>query len=126
MYNRKQLFSELENNSAFLWGVRQTGKSTLLKTVYPESLYIDLLLSSEYNRFLTNHGLLIQIVESNKKPGPVIIDEIQRIPELLNEVHWLIENKKIQFILSGSSPRKIVKMEVIYWEEELSDTNYFL
>lgn len=109
MYKRKQTFEGLARESAFLWGARQTGKSTLLKKLYPDSLYFDLLLSEEYNRFIGNEGLLRQIVEASDKKGPVIIDEIQRIPQLLNEVHWLIVNKNKQFILSGSSPRKILK-----------------
>jgi len=109
MYIRKQTFEGLDKESAFLWGARQTGKSTLLNTLYPDSLYFDLLLSDEYNRFIGNEELLKQIVESSAKNGPVIIDEIQRIPQLLNEVHWLIVNKNKQFILSGSSPRKILK-----------------
>ena len=109
MYIRKQTFEGLDNESAFLWGARQAGKSTLLNKLYPDSLYFDLLLSEEYNRFIGNEGLLKQIVESSNKKGPVIIDEIQRIPQLLNEVHWLIVNKNKQFILSGSSPRKILK-----------------
>lgn len=109
MYKRKQIFEGLARESAFLWGARQTGKSTLLKKLYPDSLYFDLLLSEEYNRFIGNEGLLRQIVEASDKKGPVIIDEIQRIPQLLNEVHWLIVNKNKQFILSGSSPRKILK-----------------
>ncbi|MFW5793795.1 MAG: ATP-binding protein [Bacteroidota bacterium] len=109
MYKRKQIFEDLGRESAFLWGARQTGKSTLLKALYPDSLYFDLLLSEEYNRFIGNEGLLRQIVESSVKKEPVIIDEIQRIPQLLNEVHWLITNKNKQFILSGSSPRKILR-----------------
>lgn len=109
MYIRKQTFEGLDKESAFLWGARQTGKSTLLNTLYPDSLYFDLLLSDEYNRFIGNEGLLKQIVESSAKNDPVIIDEIQRIPQLLNEVQWLIVNKNKQFILSGSSPRKILK-----------------
>lgn len=109
MYIRKQIFEDLDKESAFLWGARQTGKSTLLKTLYPDSLYFDLLLSEEYNRFIGNEELLRQILEASDKKEPVIIDEIQRIPQLLNEVHWLIVNKNMQFILSGSSPRKILK-----------------
>jgi len=109
MYKRKQLFEDLSGESAFLWGPRQTGKSTLLKTRYTDALYIDLLLAEEYNRFIGHEELLRQIVTSNPKKTPVIIDEIQRIPQLLNEVHWLIVNENIQFILSGSSPRKILK-----------------
>jgi uncharacterized protein len=108
MYIRKQIFKGLENESAFLWGARQTGKSTLLKALYPDSLYFDLLLSNEFERFQRNPSLLKEIIEAAKPSGPVIVDEIQRIPSLLNDVHWLIENNKIQFILSGSSPRKIL------------------
>ena len=109
MFFRKQIFEEIEHESAFLWGARQTGKSTLLKNLYPDSLYFDLLLPNEYNRFLANPNLLIQIIEATKPQMLVIIDEIQRIPQLLNEIHWLIANHKTQFILSGSSPRKILK-----------------
>ena len=88
MYKRKQIFKNSGKESAFLWGARQTGKSTLLKSLFPDSIYIDLLLAGEYNRFLSNPDLLIQILEADKKLNkPVIIDEIQRIPELLNNVH---------------------------------------
>lgn len=109
MYNRKQIFQGLGNESAFLWGARQTGKSTLLKALYPDSLYFDLLLGSEFERFHRNSSLLLEILSAKNFSGPVIIDEIQRIPALLNEVHWMIENKGIQFILCGSSPRKILR-----------------
>lgn len=109
MYLRKQIFEGLGKNSAFLWGVRQTGKSTLLKELYPESLYIDLLLSDQYERFLRNPSLLREMLISGAARQPVVIDEIQRIPALLNEVQWLMVNQNIQFILSGSSPRRILR-----------------
>ena len=109
MYNRQQSFQNLGKESCFLWGARQTGKSTLLKHLYPESLYFDLLLSDEYERLLRRPSLLREIIEGSDISSPVVIDEIQRIPTLLNEVHWLIENRGIQFILSGSSPRKILR-----------------
>jgi len=109
MYNRQQSFRNLGKESCFLWGARQTGKSTLLKHLYPESLYFDLLLSDEYERLLRRPSLLREIIEGSDISSPVVIDEIQRIPTLLNEVHWLIENRGIQFILSGSSPRKILR-----------------
>lgn len=109
MYLRKQVFEGLGHESAFLWGARQTGKSTLLKSLFPNATYFDLLLNDEYERFLRNSTLLRERLLASAPSGPVIIDEIQRIPSLLNEVHWLIENKGIQFILSGSSPRKIVR-----------------
>lgn len=109
MYIRKQIFAGLGSESAFLWGARQTGKSTLLKKLYPDTPYFDLLLSNEYDRFIRNPSLLREILAIQNIPNPVIIDEIQRIPSLLNEVHWLIVNRGIQFILSGSSPRNILR-----------------
>jgi len=109
MYNRKQLFLGSEQESIFLWGARQTGKSTLLKTLFPNALRLDLLLSNEYKRLLEKPDILREVVLANLNMQPVIIDEIQRIPELLNEVHWLISNHGVRFILSGSSPRKILR-----------------
>jgi uncharacterized protein len=109
MYIRKQIFEGSGRESVFLWGARQTGKSTLLEKLYPESLYFDLLLSDVFERLQRDKSILRETVLASEKPGPVIIDEIQRIPELLNEVHWLIANQNTQFILSGSSPRKILR-----------------
>jgi predicted AAA+ superfamily ATPase len=109
MYKREQIFRGLGSESTFLWGARQTGKSTLLKAMFPENDYFDLLLAEEYNRFQRNPSLLREILEAAPLKNPVIIDEIQRIPDLLNEVQWLIVNRNRQFILSGSSPRKIVR-----------------
>lgn len=109
MYNRKQVFKGLGQESAFLWGVRQAGKSTLLKELYPGSLYFDLLKADEYNRFITNVSLLREIVTATEIKQPVIVDEIQLVPSLLNEIQWLITNKNIRFILCGSSPRKILR-----------------
>jgi uncharacterized protein len=109
MFVRQQVFKGIEEESAFLWGARQTGKSTLLKSLYPDTLYFDLLISSDYERFLRNPGLLREIMEVQDSGTLVIVDEIQRIPELLNEIHWLIANRNMRFILSGSSPRKILR-----------------
>jgi len=109
MYVRKQSFHDLGKDSTFLWGARQTGKSTLLKSLYPDAPYFDLLLADEFDRFLRNPSLLREILLIRSSEGPVIIDEIQRIPSLLNEIHWLIVNRNIQFILSGSSPRNILR-----------------
>jgi len=104
-----QRFQGSENESFFLWGARQTGKSTLLKMLYPDCFYFDLLLNNEYERFQRNTGLLREILSVARPANPVIVDEIQRIPALLNEIHWMIENLGIRFILSGSSPRKILR-----------------
>ena len=109
MYKREQKFQGAGNESVFFWGARQTGKSTLLKILYPEALYFDLLLSDVYERLQRNPSLLRETVLANLKLGPVVIDEIQLIPVLLNEIHWLITNKNVRFILSGSSPRKILR-----------------
>jgi predicted AAA+ superfamily ATPase len=109
MYIREQKFQGIGKESTFLWGARQTGKSTLLQNLYPDSSYFDLLLYDVYERFQRNPSLLRETLMASAYKSPVIIDEIQRIPELLNEIHWLIANKNIQFILSGSSPRKIIR-----------------
>jgi predicted AAA+ superfamily ATPase len=105
---RNQTFIDNNGQSIFFWGARQTGKSTLLKQLFSNALWFDLLLSEIYNRLLINPEYLRETILAQEKKL-VIIDEIQRIPILLNEVHWLIVNHDIQFILSGSSPRKIIR-----------------
>jgi predicted AAA+ superfamily ATPase len=111
MYARKQLFPYSENESFFLWGARQTGKSTLLKTLYPVALTFDLLLGDTYERLLRQPAYLREIVLAQPDKKHIIIDEVQRLPFLLNEVHWLMTNTSSQFILSGSSPRNILRTE---------------
>lgn len=98
----------LTRKSFFLFGPRATGKSTLIKQQLSETAtVIDLLDSRLYLRLLSSPHDLESIIYSGHKTGIVVIDEIQRIPELLNEVHRLIENKKITFLLTGSSARKL-------------------
>jgi len=109
MFIRKQILIDAENHSLFLWGARQTGKSTLLKEMFPHAIWFDLLLSDVYERLSKNPSILRETILAQPEANLVIIDEIQRIPELLNEVHWSITNKGIQFILSGSSSRKIIR-----------------
>jgi uncharacterized protein len=108
-FDRKQVLIDSEGESLFLWGARQTGKSTLLKRLYPNALWFDLLLSDVFERLSKQPSILRETVLADNENRIVVIDEIQRIPELLNEVHWLITNHKVQFILSGSSPRKIIR-----------------
>jgi len=108
MYFRKQELIGSQNESLFLWGARQTGKSTLLKTLFPNALWFDLLLSDVYERLLRNPSLLRETIAAGQYKV-MIIDEIQRIPELLNEVHWIITHLPVRVIMSGSSPRKIIR-----------------
>ena len=93
--------------SCFLWGPRQTGKTTLLKELFPDSPFYDLLLSDQYARLQLQPSLLRQELLANPPKTPVIIDEVQKIPALLDEIQWLIVNHKIQFVLCGSSARKL-------------------
>lgn len=111
MYIRSQTFEGVANESLFLWGARQTGKSTLLQHLYPGHLHIDLLMSDVFENYSRRPSLLREVAGAYKGPQPIIIDEIQRIPPLLNEVQWLMVNQGVRFILSGSSPRKIVRTE---------------
>ena len=96
--------------SAFLWGARKTGKSTYLKKKFPDSLVFDFLKSDLFFEFSKNPSLLREqlLARSEAVIGhPVILDEVQKVPQILDEVHWLIENKGFQFILCGSSARKL-------------------
>jgi predicted AAA+ superfamily ATPase len=92
----------------FLWGPRQTGKTTLLRQCYPDALWIDLLKSEEYRRLLQQPELLREQVAAADLTGrQVVIDEVQKVPSLLDEVHWLMENRGTRFALCGSSARKV-------------------
>lgn len=99
--------SDIGNESCFLWGARQTGKSTLLSLRFPEARYIDLLKSDEFERYNRRPALLREELSLLTAGELVIIDEIQKLPALLDEVHWLMTNHDLRFILSGSSARKL-------------------
>jgi predicted AAA+ superfamily ATPase len=90
----------------FLWGARQTGKSTLLRSDYPGVTWIDLLKAETFRRYSTNPEYLREELEQSGEKF-VVIDEIQKVPALLDEVQWLHENRSIQFALCGSSARKL-------------------
>lgn len=107
MLSRKINFQETENESVFLWGARQTGKSTLLKMLFPDVRYIDLLKSDDFARYNRRPTLLREELSLLLENEIIIIDEIQKIPALLDEVHWLISNQHLRFILSGSSALKL-------------------
>ncbi|MBI5123971.1 MAG: ATP-binding protein [Candidatus Omnitrophica bacterium] len=104
MYSR--LIQPPKDKSFFLFGPRGTGKTTWVKSNFTEALYLDLLEAELFNDLLANPQRLENFIPKNFNDW-VIIDEIQRIPELLNEVHRLIEKQKYKFILTGSSARKI-------------------
>lgn len=96
--------------SAFLWGARKTGKSTYLRDHFPQSVYYDLLKSDLYLHFVKAPHLFreeILALTPKELKTPVIVDEVQKIPQLLDEIHWLIENTQASFILCGSSARKL-------------------
>ena len=96
--------------SAFLWGPRKTGKSTYLKTEFPDSLVYDFLKTDLLLEFSKRPSLLREQILANDENAtvpPIILDEVQKVPQVLDEVHWLIENKGLRFILCGSSARKL-------------------
>jgi len=95
------------NTSFFLLGPRGTGKSTWLKRKFPDARYIDLLSETTYQRLLINPGLFGDEIRSFPPASTVIVDEIQRLPNLLNEVHRAIEEQRHRFVLCGSSARKL-------------------
>ncbi|MBQ9237232.1 MAG: ATP-binding protein [Prevotella sp.] len=101
-----QINNELDA-SIFLFGARQTGKSTILRQQFPDSVYIDLLDSNLRTRFIKNPSLLYDMLRDKAEETLVIIDEIPEVPELLNEVHRLISERGLTFILCGSSARKL-------------------
>ena len=109
MFKRSLELPPSGTESFFLWGPRQTGKSTLLRRAYPEGRWIDLLKADEYRRYAGRPELLRQEIEAEgaAPARQVVIDEIQKVPALLDEVHWLIENCGLRFALCGSSARKV-------------------
>lgn len=107
MLERILKLREIENDSLFLWGSRQTGKSTLLKTLFPQARLYDLLKTDVRMAFQLRPALLREECELLDEGELVVIDEVQKVPALLDEVHWLIENRGLRFILSGSSARKL-------------------
>lgn len=102
-----QLKKDVEDGSAFLFGARQTGKSTFLEQQFPDSVYIDLLDGDLKRRFRERPALLYEMLQDKDPETIIIIDEIPEVPELLNEVHRLIQKKHLKFVLCGSSARKL-------------------
>ncbi|OGT44205.1 MAG: ATPase [Gammaproteobacteria bacterium RIFCSPHIGHO2_12_FULL_40_19] len=103
------LFNLLKKKSFFLFGPRATGKTSLIKAQFAKNIpYLDLLNSDLYLRLSERPADLYSVIQGYDQHATMaIIDEVQRIPHLLNEVHRLIENEKLTFLLTGSSARKL-------------------
>ncbi len=98
--------------SAFLWGARKTGKTTYLKGRFPNSLVYDFLKTDLFFEISKDPSRLRERILAKDNIAlkePIILDEVQKIPQVLDEVHWLIENKGLRFVLCGSSARKLKK-----------------
>jgi predicted AAA+ superfamily ATPase len=105
-YPRMLQISLRRHNAAFLWGPRKVGKTTLLKQQFPHAHFVDLLQSDLKTSLLLRPSLLREDVVANRYEL-VVVDEVQKVPALLDEVHWCLENTKSRFILCGSSARKL-------------------
>jgi len=92
--------------SFFLFGPRGTGKSTWVQALAPEALRVDLLKESTYVE-LAGHADRLESMADGKRASTIIIDEVQKLPGLLDEVHRLIESRSFRFVLTGSSARKL-------------------
>lgn len=111
MFSRLLKIPVDNNKSFFLFGPRGTGKTTWIKRIFSEALYFDLLEFDLYNDLLARPGRLENLIPPSFQNW-IILDEIQRIPQLLNEVHRLIETFHYKFILTGSSARTLRKKGV--------------
>lgn len=108
MFKRTLALPTPGSESFFLWGARQSGKTTLLKETYPNALWFDLLQSELFRQLLERPEALREIILAQRTLPPiVVIDEVQKVPGILDEVHGLIESHDVHFALSGSSARKI-------------------
>ena len=111
MYKREFQLDHKMPQSMFLFGPRGTGKTSWAKTQFPDSLYLDLLDTQLFIQLKSSPWKLESLIDASPSEW-VIIDEIQKVPDLLNEVHRLIESKKQRFILTGSSARALRKRGV--------------
>ena len=103
-YNR---LTKLPGQSFFLFGMRGVGKSTWARAAFPDAVYVDLLDERLYQDLLGDPSLFEQSLGTLGTDGWVVVDEVQRLPSLLNEVHRLIETRRLRFALLGSSARKL-------------------
>lgn len=107
---RMLVMPDFARHSVFLWGPRRTGKSYWIRTHLRNAPLIDLLRTDVFADYARRPSLLRERFDSVKPSHPrqpVVIDEVQKLPALLDEVHWLMENRKQTFLLTGSSARKL-------------------
>ena len=110
LYARKLHIDLPQGQSAFLWGPRKTGKSTLLRRQLPHSARFDLLdtrLMLEFTRAPWTLSERLHALDRATMTYPIVIDEVQKVPAILDEVHRLIESEGLSFVLCGSSARKL-------------------
>lgn len=94
-----------EGRSAFLWGPRKVGKSHWIARHLPQAPLVDLLKTDVFAEYAARPALLRERFQDRR--GLIVLDEVQKVPALLDEVHWLIENRGLSFLLTGSSARKL-------------------
>lgn len=103
-----RFFEPPQESSFFLFGPRGTGKSTLIRNLYKDALWLDFLKPQTLRTYAARPEALYDLLAANKSIKSIVIDEIQKVPEVLSVVHDVIESRdKRQFILTGSSSRKI-------------------
>lgn len=111
MFTRSLQLPAAGSETLFLWGPRQTGKTTLLRQRYADSRWVDLLKADEFRRYATRPESLREEIEAEAgrgaRPLHVVVDEVQKVPALLDEIHWLIEHRGVTFALCGSSARRV-------------------
>lgn len=110
MYHRIPILDLPPAQSAFVWGPRKVGKSTFLRSQFPDSIFLDMLDSNLRHSLLKRPAALREILDSEPPARlklPIILDEVQKVPELLDEIHYLIESRRLSFIMCGSSARKL-------------------
>lgn len=100
-----------ENNAFFLWGPRKTGKTTYLKERFPDAVWFDFLDTRQQAELSIYPHLFRERILADR-PKLVIVDEVQKVPKVLDEIHWCLENTKTKFILCGSSA-KALKREAV-------------
>ena len=105
---RLDVAHDLRTRSVFLYGPRQTGKTTWLRRCFPDAPWFNLLHGEVFLRLSRDPGRLRAELDAGAAPsGPVIIDEIQKLPSLLDDVHDLMESRGLRFVLAASSPAKL-------------------